>query len=103
MQKKQIEIDCPCCSTRLTVDVLTQTVMRAVSPQELDESGEPLVPNQRWESARDRVDSRSAGAGDRLDEALNAEKNKANRLDDLFDQAKEKLKRKEEERDEFDS
>ena len=103
MEKKQIEVDCPCCSTHLTVDVLTGTVIGAVSPQELDEFGKPVVPSARWDSAKERVDSRSTGAGDRMDEALDAEKNKASRLDDLFDKARDKVNRRDQEREEFDS
>jgi hypothetical protein len=100
MQKKQIQVDCPCCSSRLTIDVLTHTVMRADSPQELDETGKPRVPEKRWDKARGRVDARSAGAGDRLDAALDSERSKADRLDDLFDKARQKVQRREQEREE---
>ena len=74
--------------------------MRAVTPQELDESGNPRVPTQAWDNAQGRVSERTTGAGDRLEEALNQEKDKASRLDDLFDQASEKLKRREQEQEE---
>jgi len=99
MQNKQIEVDCPCCSSRLTVDVLTRTVMRALPPEESDASGRPIVPEERWEGARGKVSERQTGAVDRMDAALEAEKNKASRLDDLFDQAKAKIEKRREEQD----
>ena len=103
MQNKQIEVDCPCCSTRLMVDVLTQTVVRAVSPQKLDEFGKPVVPSERWENARTNVETRTAGIDERMDAALKSEKNKASRLDDLFEKARDKLKRREEEQEDSQS
>ncbi|MFT7670856.1 MAG: hypothetical protein ACI8X5_003569 [Planctomycetota bacterium] len=101
MQNKQIDVDCPCCTTRLTVDVLTQTVVRAVSPQELDAFGDPIVPGKRWDSAKERVDQRSASAEDRLESALNEEKGKESHLDDLFKKANEKIEKRKRDQEEF--
>jgi len=101
MQKKQIQVDCPCCSSKLTIDVLTQTVMRAISPQELDETGKPRVPGQHWEQAQERVEGRSQGAVDKMDAALDAERSKAERFDDLFEKAQKKVRRREEEREDI--
>ena len=97
MQKKQIEITCPCCSSKLAVDVLTETVLRASAPAELDETGRPKVDTKRWTGAEERVEDRSAKAEDRLESALSAEKDKETRLDDLFDKARAKVKRRESE------
>ena len=102
MQNKQFQVDCPCCSSKLTIDVLTQTVLRADSPQQLDEFGKPLVPGERWDKAKEVVEERSAGAKDRLEAALNDERSKGDRLDDLFDKANAKLKKRESERDDFE-
>jgi hypothetical protein len=102
METKQIQVDCPCCSSKLTIDVLTQTVMRADLQQDLDEMGKPRVPGKQWDVAVGRVEERSSGAGDRLDSALDAERGKVDRLDDLFDKANAKLKRRDEEREDLD-
>lgn len=91
MSSKEIEILCPCCDTRLTVDVLTRTVLRTVGAQETDEFGKPVVNEGRWDAAADKVKDRGDDAGGRLDDALDAERKRANRLDDLFDKAKRKL------------
>ncbi len=102
MERKQIKVDCPCCDSKLTIDVLTQTVMRADSAQDLDETGKLRVPGKRWDEAIGRVEERKGGADDRLDSALDAERGKVDRLDDLFDKANAQLKRREEEREELD-
>ncbi len=91
MSSKEIEITCPCCDMRLTVDVLTRTILKTVGPQETDEFGKPVVSEGRWDAAASKVKDRGEDAGDRLDDALAAEKKRVNRLDDLFDQAKRKL------------
>lgn len=95
MQKKQIEITCPCCSSKLAVDVLTESVLRASAPAELDETGRPKVGTERWTKAEERVEGRSESAEDRLESAFSAERDKETRLDDLFDKARAKAKRRE--------
>ncbi len=99
MNSKEIEIVCSCCSTRLTVDVLTQTILKAVRPQETDEFGKPKVDVGRWDAAAGKVKDRGDDAGSRLDAALEREKRRANQLDDLFDQAQRKLDEKADEED----
>jgi len=91
MSTKELEIDCPCCNTRLTVDVRTRSVVRSVSPQETDEFGKPKVNLGRWDAAAGKVADRGEDAGGRLDDALQAEKKRADQLDDLFDRAKRKV------------
>lgn len=99
MENKQIDVDCPCCSARLTVDVLTRTVLRAISSQELEEPDSTKRGDQRWDQATKRVEGRGEKAKDKLESALSMEKDKEARLDDLFEQANEKLKRKRDEDD----
>lgn len=103
MENKQIEVDCPCCSSKLTIDVLTRTVMRALSPKELESDDPTQRGTERWNKASKRVAGRSAKSKDKLESAISMEKSKESRLDDLFDQANEKLKRKESEDDESSS
>jgi hypothetical protein len=97
MEKKQIEIDCPHCSTRILVDVRTRQILRSRRPEELDSSGKPLVGEADWESAMGRVQKRDANRDSALDAALEKERDRASRLDGLFEQAKEKLDDDEEE------
>ena len=89
MSAKQIDVTCPCCSTRLTVDVLTGQVLRQ-TPQEAP-AGEG---KDRWSSAQEKVRDRTRSGEDKLQSALEHERNKSKRFDDLFDQAREKHSRK---------
>jgi hypothetical protein len=91
VETKQIEIDCPCCKTRLLVDVRTGQLLRTLRPEELDSEGKPVVSERDWDEALGKVRGRSESREGRLDEALNRERDKANRLDELFRQAKDKL------------
>jgi len=100
MEIKQIEVTCPCCSSRLAVDVLTRSVLRASAPAELDETGKPVVDEGRWDVASKRVATRGESAEDRLESALSAEKQKESRLEDLFDKARAKVQRREEDPEE---
>ncbi|MEY2747058.1 MAG: hypothetical protein RL112_2100 [Planctomycetota bacterium] len=83
---KEIEITCPCCEAKLTVDVLTQKVMRTRRP----EAGKERDP---WAAASEKVRDRGAAGTDKLDRALSDEKDKHARLDDAFDKAREKWRR----------
>ncbi|MBL8861044.1 MAG: hypothetical protein JNK02_03450 [Planctomycetes bacterium] len=85
MGAKEIEVVCPCCQGRLTVDVLTGRVMRH------ERAGSGSGAGDRWESAQERVRGRTASGTDKLDRALDSERGKADRLDDLFRQARDKL------------
>lgn len=86
MSAKQIEVTCPCCSARLSVDVLTSRVMRT-------ERTESAGKADKWSSAQDSVRGRSSSGAEKLENALEAERGKKARLDDLFKQAQDKLKR----------
>lgn len=97
METKEIEIACPCCSTRLTIDVRTSTVLRARRPEELDITGKPKLGEKDWSDALGRVRSRSDEAPSKLDELLAKERDKRSRLDDAFKAANDKLKQKDEE------
>jgi hypothetical protein len=96
VEAKQIEIECPCCKSRLLVDVRTGQLLRSRRPEELDSEGRPVVSERDWDEALGRVKDRSQTREGRLDEALNRERDKASRLDDLFRQARDKLGSREE-------
>ncbi len=86
MSAKQIEVVCPCCQSQLSIDVLTAKVLRH---ERTSESG-PSV--DRWASAQERVRGRTASGTEKLDQALDSERGKHDRLDDLFRKAQEKLR-----------
>lgn len=89
MGTKQIDVTCPSCDTLLTVDVLTRQVLRRVGPLERDSPGS--TRGERWESARKNVAGRRESGEDKFDRALDEERGKEARLDDLFRKAKDKL------------
>ena len=95
MSAKQIDVTCPCCSTRLTVDVLTaQVLRRSPPPGASDRAEENPSSGDRWASAQDRVRERSKSGEDRLENALEQERGKSKRFDELFEKAREKHGRK---------
>jgi len=91
METKQIEIACPCCKSRLLVDVRTGQLLRTLRPEEIDDKGKPVVSERDWDDALGRVQGRQQSRESKLDEALGRERDKESRLDDLFRKAREKL------------
>jgi hypothetical protein len=92
MSAKQIDVTCPCCSTRLTVDILTGHVLRRSQPAVAEAGSEG---KDRWSSAQERVRDRTKTGEDKLESALEHERGKAKRFDSLFDKAREKHTREE--------
>jgi hypothetical protein len=99
MERKQIEIDCPCCSSRILVDVRTGQILRTRRPAGTDEAGRKVVSQADWQDALGRVQERTAGGEDRLEQALDRERRRDLDLDDLFRQAKDKAGKNEEPED----
>lgn len=91
METKQIEVDCPCCSQRLTIDVRTSKVLRARPKQELDETGRPKVGEADWSQAFGKVKSREDSRDELLGSMLDKERRRADDLDERFRAAKKKL------------
>lgn len=91
MESKQVEITCPCCSGRLLVDVLSGKVLRGRPREVVDEQGKPVVGEADWTQAVGKVKQRLETQGDRMQQALEREKDKEARLDELFRKASEKL------------
>ncbi len=94
MDAKETVVTCPCCQSRLEVDVRSGKVVKWRKPGELDETGKPKMRESDWESASSRVSGRMDAAKDRFDASLTKEKNREKDLDDLFSKAEEKLKRR---------
>ncbi|MEM7518340.1 MAG: hypothetical protein AAF368_15640 [Planctomycetota bacterium] len=102
MSSKEIDVLCPCCDTLLTVDVLTAKVLRRTSGPEraaLEKRSEDSetpedaekVREDRWGAASERVASRPGNALEKLENALESERERSTDLDDLFDSAKKRL------------
>jgi hypothetical protein len=94
MESKQVEITCPCCASRILVDVLTGAVLRTREREEGAGGEAPPEAGRDWSKALGRVQKRSTEAPGKLDAALEREREKRSRLDDLFSKANEKLKNK---------
>ena len=99
MSQKQIETTCPCCESRLVIDVLTSKILKHVPKARLDETGRPIADSGRWEAATQRVEGREERGRDSFDAAMGREKKRDEDLDDLFKQAQDKLKRRADEAD----
>ena len=93
MNPKQIDVECPCCSTILTIDVLTSKVLRRTEARESDATGKPVLDEKRWDDANSRVQDRRDVGQDHFDAALNKEQNRSKDLDSLFDQLNKKAGR----------
>jgi len=93
---KQIDVTCPCCDTVMVVDVLTQKVLRHAKPSQVDETGKAVLDEGRWDSAQDKVSKRGERGRDEFEDALGKEKTREGDLDDLFDAAKSKLRKRRE-------
>lgn len=97
MDTKEVKLDCPCCQSRLEIDVRTATIVRWRKKGETDEAGKPVLRESDWGAASERVSKRIGSAGDKFDESLTREKKRAQDLDELFRKANEKLGKKGEE------
>lgn len=100
METKQIDVECPCCNSRLTIDVLTRTILKHAPPGQVDETGKQVLDEGRWDAANEKVAGRRSDALDKFDAALGKERSRERDLDDLFEQAKRKAKREPEGEDE---
>jgi hypothetical protein len=91
MSIKQIDVTCPCCATRLTVDVLTRQVLRQARPED-PTAGPP--GGDPWDSAQEKVRERSKSGEDKLETGLERERGKSAHFDELFQKARDKHARK---------
>lgn len=95
METRQIEVTCPCCQQRLSIDVRTERVLRHWSPKALDEAGKPKVGEKDWDQALSKVKDRETSGTTKLDQFLDSERGKAQRLEEKFREAQKKLDRPE--------
>jgi hypothetical protein len=92
MDTREIEVTCPCCQHRLSIDVRTERVMRSAGPKAVDEAGKPKLEEKDWDQAVSKVKGREGTGADKLDAFLDGERGKAKRLEDKFREAQKKLK-----------
>lgn len=90
MSQQPLEVTCPCCSKRLVVDVVTGKAERA------DAGSVPSNPRDPWTSAQDKVRGRTLSGTEKLENALREERGKSSKLDQLFKDAQDKLRRPDE-------
>ncbi len=95
MEIKDVDVTCPCCGTRITVDVRTRKLLRSRPPKELDESGKPKVGQKDWDQITSNVEGRLGKAADMFEDGLAKEKTREQDLDDLFRKAQDKAKKPE--------
>lgn len=88
MGSKEVEVTCPCCSSRLTVDVRTEKILKARRPEELDAAGRPKVGEADWDSALGKVTGRLDEGAGKFDASIQREKDRASDLDRLFEDLK---------------
>ncbi len=91
MDAKEILVECPCCASRLAVDVRTGKLLRWSRAGEVDPTGRPVVREEDWDQAHGRVKSRLDSAEDRFEAGLGRERSRERDLDDLFRRTQEKL------------
>ena len=90
METKEVAIRCPCCESRITVDVRTRKIVTWHRAGEVDRKGKPIVTKEDWNAAEGKVQNRLAAGEDRFDANLSREKTRGRDLDDLFEKMSEK-------------
>ena len=87
MNPKELEVRCPCCASRLLVETATGKILRTTPAGDAAQAA-PAV--DRWESAQHRVRERTNTGTEKLESALEAERTKEARFDEMFKKAREK-------------
>ncbi len=90
MDTKQIDVTCPCCKSRLAVDVRTSKILRWSPEREVDELGKTRPTESGWERALGKAQTRPGEGADPFDAALRKEKEREADLDRRFRDASEK-------------
>ncbi len=86
MGSKEFEVICPCCAARLTVDAASGKLLRTRDAKSSEKA-------DAWESAQKNVRERTTGGAGKLDSAIESERGKADRLDELFRKAQDRTRR----------
>lgn len=84
MEAKEVAIRCPCCDSRIVVDVRTQKVLTWSRAGEVDAEGRPKMTEEDWDSAHKRATGRLGDSVDKFDAGLMREQKRERDLDDLW-------------------
>jgi len=84
MDPKEVTVSCPCCDSRIVVDVRTATVLTWSRAKEKDSAGRPKVTEQDWDQAAERAKGRLGQGLDKFDKGLKREQDREKDLDDLW-------------------
>ncbi|MEM7305691.1 MAG: hypothetical protein AAF682_03420 [Planctomycetota bacterium] len=86
METKEVAIRCPCCDSRIVVDVRTQKILTWARAGEVDAEGRPKVTEQDWDEAQKRAEGRLETGLDKFEAGLAREASRDKDLDALWDQ-----------------
>ncbi len=88
--KDSVTVQCPCCDTRLKVDVATEAILSEERPKKSSE--------QTFDEALQNVRSGADRRQDAFDRAFTQQKNMDDLLEKKFAEAKEKAKKSKDEK-----
>lgn len=89
METKEIAVTCPCCDSRINVDVRTRKILSWRRAEELGNDGKPVVTEEDWTKANEDVAGRMQRSEDAFDAGLSREKKRSRDLDDLWKKIQE--------------
>jgi DNA-directed RNA polymerase subunit RPC12/RpoP len=84
MDPKEVAIRCPCCESRIVVDVRTSKIVTWSRAGEVDVEGRPKVTEEDWDAAHRRAKGRLGESVDKFDAGLQREQRREADLDDLW-------------------
>jgi hypothetical protein len=91
MNDKEWKLECPSCHSALRVDSLTGKVVGWLQAGD-SAAAAKRDASARWDELTDRVQGRLASGEDKLNRALEKERERSRDLDDAFDAAKRKAR-----------
>lgn len=84
MDAKEVVLRCPCCDSRIVVDVRTAKVLTWSRAVETDSTGRPKVTETDWDQAAERAKGRLGQGLDKFEKGLKREQDREKDLDDLW-------------------
>ena len=84
MDQKELAVRCPCCDSRIVVDVRTSQVLSWSPAGEVDATGRPKATEQGWSAAQERAKGKLGAGLDKFEAGLKREQQREKDLDDLW-------------------
>jgi hypothetical protein len=84
MDAKEVALRCPCCDSRIVVDVRTSQILSFAPASKLDAAGRAKEPEQGWNEAHERAKGKLAEGLDKFESGLKREQQREKDLDDLW-------------------